>query len=76
MPEPRMTGKARRHRIGDAHIRHALAHADEWRVEDDYTEYVGVDSRGLVLEVGVVPDNRRPGRFAILHAMPRRFREK
>ncbi|SKM80541.1 Uncharacterised protein [Mycobacteroides abscessus subsp. massiliense] len=71
--EPRITRPARRHRIGDAHIRAALANADDFTIDGDMVKYFGQDDRGIDMEVGVVPDNRRPGRFAIIHAMPRKF---
>lgn len=38
--------------------------------------YVGVDGRGVELEVVAVSDNRHPGGLAVIHAMPTRYREE
>ena len=36
----------------------------------DMAVYHGVDSTGLWLELGLIPDDRRPGQAACVHAMP------
>lgn len=69
----RITSTARRHKIGDAHIRAALANATLVEVQGDLALYLGVDDRGVELELGIVADDRRDG-LALIHCMPTEFR--
>lgn len=45
------------------------------RVLGDTALYIGTDDRGLELEMVLVPDDRNPGGFAVIHAMPTSFRK-
>lgn len=65
----RVTRTARRHKLSGGRIREALENAVFERMDGDVAIYVGVDSRGLVLELGLVKDDRGTG-LAVLHAMP------
>jgi hypothetical protein len=38
--------------------------------------YVGIDDRGVELHVIAVPDDRRVGGLAVIHAMPTSFTEQ
>lgn len=76
MTAVRITRSARKHRIGDAHIREAMLDAVEPTRDGDSLVYVGRDSRGVEIEVVVVPDDRRPGGLAVIHAMPTDWRKK
>ena len=71
----RITGTARKHKIGNAHIRAAMINAGEPSVEGDALVHVGTDDRGVELELTAVPDNKREG-LAVIHAMPLKFRRK
>jgi hypothetical protein len=53
-----------------------LANAELERIEGDAQVFIGVDASGLEIEIVVVPDNRRPGELAVIHAMPRRWRTR
>ncbi|MDF9716051.1 hypothetical protein [Nocardioides sp. ChNu-99] len=70
----RITRSARKHRIGNAHIIEAMTDAGEPTTDGDALVYVGTDSRGVEIEVVAVPDDRRPGGLAIIHAMPTQYR--
>jgi hypothetical protein len=74
--EARITRSARRHSVSAGRIREALSGARLVRVEGDAALYVGTDARGLELEMVLVPDARRPGAFAVIHAMPTAWREQ
>jgi hypothetical protein len=37
--------------------------------------YIGVDDRGVELEINLVPDSRHPDGFAVIHAMPTDYRK-
>lgn len=65
---------ARRHRIGNAHILAALANAELVAEVGDQALYVGADDRGVELELIVVPDDRDPDAFTVIHAMPTDWR--
>ncbi|HEY2042433.1 MAG TPA: hypothetical protein VGH11_07115 [Jatrophihabitans sp.] len=41
----------------------------------DQLLFVGVDDRGIELEIIAVPDNRNPETLAVIHAMPTEFRK-
>lgn len=73
----RITRSARKHRIGAAHILEAMTAAGVPElVEDDKLLYVGADSRGVELEIVAVPDDKRPGGLAVIHAMPTHYRRQ
>jgi hypothetical protein len=38
--------------------------------------FIGVDDRGVELEIIAVPDDRNPDALAVIHAMPTAFRKK
>lgn len=59
--------------MSSSRIREALATATLVSVVGDMAMYVGTDSRGLEIELGVVADDRGEG-LAVVHAMPRRWR--
>jgi len=70
----RVVRSGRRHRIGNAHILAAMVNAppptlvdteDGWQLH-----FLGADDRGIELHVIAVPDNRREGGLAVIHAMP------
>ena len=71
----RITSTARRHRLSTSRIREALANAVFDHMDDDVAIYIGADDRGLVLELGIVRDDRGEG-FAVLHAMPIEWRAR
>lgn len=70
----RIARSARKHRIGNAHILAALANAELVAEVGDQAMYVGTDDRGLELEVILVPDDRDPNAFTVIHAMPTDWR--
>jgi hypothetical protein len=72
----RVGGDARKHRIGNAHILAALMNAELVDVIGDQARYIGPDDRGVELELILVPDDRNPDAFTIIHAMPTGFRER
>ena len=73
----RITPSARKHRIGAAHILEAMTAAGVPELlEDDKLLYVGADSRGVELEIVAVPDDKRPGGLAVIHAMPTHYRRQ
>lgn len=45
-------------------------------MEGDKLLYIGADSRGVELEIGAVPDDKRPGGVAVIHAMPTQYRDR
>lgn len=59
----------RRHKLSSGRIREALETAAFERMDGDVAIYVGTDARGLVIELGIVRDDRGEG-FAVLHVMP------
>ena len=74
MTEIRITSTARKHKLSNTRIREALTNATFIEMDGDMAIYVGTDSRGLEIELGLVMDDRRHG-FAVIHAMPRRWRK-
>ena len=73
----RIARSARKHRIGAAHILEAMAAAGvPTLLEHDKLFYVGADSRGVELEIVAVPDDKRPGGPAVIHAMPTHYRRQ
>ncbi|MEP6813993.1 MAG: hypothetical protein ABI873_00415 [Marmoricola sp.] len=75
MRDVRITRSARKHRIGNRHILDAMADAGTPIVDGDALVYVGTDRRGVELEIVAVPDDRREGGLAVIHAMPTRWRK-
>jgi hypothetical protein len=69
----RITSTARKHKLSSGRIREALATAAFVETDGDMAIYVGTDSRGLEIELGIVKDDRGTG-FAVIHAMPRGWR--
>ncbi len=73
----RITRSARKHRIGAAHILEAMSAAGVPELmEGDKLLYIGADSRGVELEIVAVPDDKRPGGVAVIHAMPTQYRDR
>jgi hypothetical protein len=62
--------------VGNHRIIEAMAAAGKPAVIGDQLHYVGVDVRGVELEIVAVPDDRNPGGLAVIHAMPTSFRRK
>ena len=73
MEAVRITSTARKHKLSSRRIREALAGAVFVEMDGDMALYVGVDATGLAIELGIVRDDRGAG-FAVVHAMPRRWR--
>jgi len=73
--EGRITRSARKHGISAGRIREALSGAEFIRQDGDAILYVGTDSRGLELEMVLVPDYRKLGEYAVIHAMPTKWRK-
>lgn len=72
-----MTRSARRHRIGSAHIREVLEAADEpYAVDGKLLLFIGKDSRGEELEIGIFPDERHGDGWVVVHAMPTKYRRR
>ncbi|MEO6702543.1 MAG: hypothetical protein ABI140_19960 [Jatrophihabitantaceae bacterium] len=70
----RVVRSGRRHKIGVAHIVAVTNAVDPIPVGDQLL-FVGVDDRGIELEIIAVPDNRNPETLAVIHAMPTEFRK-
>jgi hypothetical protein len=73
----RIARSARKHRIGNAHILEALtgAHSTTPAGSDGYL-LIGVDARGVELELIVVPDDRDEDCWVVIHAMPTAWRKR
>lgn len=65
----RITESARKHRIGDADMHHAIRHYLRVVENGEVAMFIGPGRSGAVLEVGVVLDEDDP---RIIHAMPAR----
>lgn len=72
----RIARSARKHRLSAGRLREALRDAELVRHDGDAALYVGVDARGLAIELVVVPDDRRAGGFTVIHAMPQEWRKR
>ena len=70
----RVVRSGRRHKIGVAHIVAVMNAVDPIQVGDQLL-FVGVDDRGIELEIIAVPDDRNPETLAVIHAMPTEFRK-
>lgn len=72
----RITRSARKHRVGAARIRKAMAAAGvPAMLEGGKLVYIGDDGRGVELEVVAIPDDKHPGELAVIHAMPTHYRK-
>lgn len=73
----RIARSARKHRVGNAHILEALMgpHSTTPTGSDGYL-LVGVDARGVELELIVVPDDRDEDGWVVIHAMPTAWRKR
>ncbi len=71
----RVVRSGRRHKVGVAHIVAVMTAVDPIPVGDQLL-FVGMDDRGIELEIIAVPDNRRAGTLAVIHAMPTEFRKE
>jgi hypothetical protein len=74
--EVRVVRSGRRHKVGNARIVEAMVSAGEPTVVGDQLHYLGIDGRGVELEIVAVPDDRNPGGLAVIHAMPTGFRRR
>lgn len=70
-----MTRDGRKHGLNRERINAALDNATFIGAEGDREYYIGVDSRGIEIEMIIVPDDKHPGGLACIHAMPLHFRE-
>ena len=80
MQEVRFAQSARRHRIGKAHALAALNNAGAPKVVsapsadlDDRLVFIGVDDRGVELEIIAV---QTPRFLYVIHVMPTQFRRR
>lgn len=73
----RMLRSGRKHKVGVAHVRAAILNAGEAVYDAELRTYswIGVDDRGVELEIVAIDDDKRDG-LAIIHAMPTEFRRK
>lgn len=71
--EARITSTARKHKLASRRIREALESATFERMDGDMAIMVGTDASGLVIELGIVHDDRGDG-LAVVHAMPKGWR--
>jgi len=68
----RIARSARKHRIGAAHILEAMSAAGVPELmEGDKLLDIGAE-----LEIVAVPDDKRPGGVAVIHAMPTQYRDR
>ncbi len=73
----RITSGARKHRLTRKRIREALATAVFYGAVGDREFYVGIDNRGIEIELILVPSDRADDdRKACIHAMPTHYRSK
>lgn len=72
----RIARPARKHRIGNTRILEALAGATLIEQDGDMLIYLGIDNRGVEIEIGVVPDDRNPDAWTVIHAMPTQYRRR
>lgn len=73
----RITRSARKHRVGAARIRDAMSAAGvPVELDGGKLLYIGTDGQGVELEIVAVPDDKRPGDLAVIHAMPTYYRKE
>ena len=70
----RVVRSGRRHKVGVAHIVAVMNTVNPVQVGDQLL-FVGVDDRGIELEIIAVPDDRNPETLAVIHAMPTDLRK-
>ncbi|MFT4306203.1 MAG: hypothetical protein QM604_04855 [Microbacterium sp.] len=66
----RVARSAHKHRIRNAHILAALINAGEPTLSGDKLYWIGVDDRGLQLEIAGFVSDEDPDLVIIIHAMP------
>ncbi|MFD6197208.1 hypothetical protein ACFWE3_10940 [Mycobacteriaceae bacterium NPDC060252] len=75
----RFTRPSRKHKVGREHIKSALRNAVlvEIRAQSwgHMGIFVGIDDRGLELEIGVIGADEDVNLWLVMHVMPRRFRD-
>lgn len=71
-----MARSGRRHKIGNAHILAAMVNAGEPVLVGDPLLYLGLDDRGVELEVVAVPDDSGLADLTVIHAMPTALRRR
>lgn len=71
-----MARSGRRHKIGNAHILAAMVNAGEPVLVGDQLLYLGLDDRGVELEVVAVPDDSGRADLTVIHAMPTALRRR
>lgn len=72
----RITRSARKHRVGATRIRDAMAAAGvPVELDGGKLLYIGTDGQGVELEIVAIPDDKRPGNLAVIHAMPTHYRK-
>ena len=72
----RVAAGARKHGITTGRIRAALDNAELVAEVGDQASYIGVDDRGVELELIVVSDDQKPESFTVIHAMPTGWRSR
>ena len=72
----RVARSGRKHKIGNAHILAAMANAGEPMSVGDQLLYVGVDDRGVELEIVAVLDDSGRADLTVIHAMPTALRRR
>lgn len=70
----RVARSGRKHKVGNAHILAAMVNAGTPVVVGDQLVYLGVDDRGVELEIVAVPDDSGRAELTVIHAMPTTFR--
>lgn len=75
--EVRIARSGRKHKIGKARILAAMqAAGTPTLVGEDQLLFVGVDDRGVKLEIIAVPDDSGRATLTVIHAMPTLYRER
>ena len=72
----RVARSGRKHKIGNAHILAAMANTGKPVSVGDQLLYVGVDDRGIELEIVAVPDDSGRAVLTVIHAMPTALRRR
>lgn len=71
-----MARSGRKHKIGNAHILAAMVNAGEPTLVRDQLLYLGVDDRGVELEIVAVPDDSGRADLTVIHAVPTALRRR
>lgn len=69
----RVLRSGRRHKVSVPHIRAVLETVDPIAIGDQLV-FIGLDDRGIELEIVAVRDHKDQQRLAVIHAMPTSFR--